>query len=504
MPMYNSQRLRGFAKRVTRRASRFFKPEYALGAAASNSAIRLFKRAKKDLAIKRKVRKYVENDMKTQVIGRKLKRPRSMAPPTTTSARLSAKYAVAPRMTKFKKQKVSAQKVPKSAISHYKEFGEFNAEKCMYINHEHFGSIGKFWYGISLGLAKKLLAYGKIYNGKSLEDPCIGPRTKAADPREQLDDKSGGTVLQLIFIKEAQDGAVTRLVRQGNLENTGASPDVYLSMDAIAVSIAGILRNRYMDTFADGSAHDLKCYLAEAAILVGTDTANAVLNAQPIYIQNLDDAEICLYVNSLVKFQNVTAADGGGLTKDAIDANPLKGRMYTGKGHFPQIDADLLQVGQKSLGPYFGNVNDTTYGITLCGHANTHNADDLGRISHIPAAKELYGNQTVSSGVIHMPAGSMKFHKTSFSFKATFKTMCNYFLMEPQGTTRGFGRHTLFGLTPAHKHGEDTIKIGFNRETDVGCYIKHKRIVHPLKTNYTIDAGVITTSVVPTEHGNPY
>lgn len=422
-------------------------------------------------------------------------------PPTTPSSRVSARFMVADRMTKFKKQKVTAQKVPKSAISHYKEFGQFNAEKCMYINHEHFGSLNKFWYGLSLGLAKKLLAYAKIYNGKSLEDPCIGPRTKAADPREQLDNKSGGTVLQLIFIKESQDGGVERLVSQVDLENIGASPDVYLSMDAIAVSIATVLRNRYMDTvpFAD-----VKCYLAEAAILVSTDTANAVMNAHPIYIHNLDDAEICLYVNSLVKFQNVTAADGGGLTKDAIDANPLKGRIYTGKGHYPQIDADLLQVGNKTLGPYFGHVNDSTNGITLCGHANSHNADDLGRVSHIPAAKELYGNQTVSSGLIHMPAGSMKFHKTSFTYKATFKTMCNSFIVEPQGSSRGFGRHTLFGLTPAHKHGEDTIKIGYNRETDVGCYIKHKRIVHPLKTNYTSDAGVITTSVVPTEHAIPY
>lgn len=418
-------------------------------------------------------------------------------PPTTPSARVSAKYAVADRMTKFKKAKSTAQqKAPKSAIVHYKEFGQFNAEKCMYINHEHWGSTDKLWYGISLGLAKKLLAFGKIYNGKSLEDPCIGPRTTPAVPTSQYDNKGAVSQLRLVFVVEGALGQTTREVSDVAIEDlNGASPDVYLSMDAIAQAIAVIMKAKYTGLN--------KAWLQEAQIIEANPPSD-VQNVAPIYIQNLDDAEICLYVNSLVKFQNVTQADHGGTTaysRDAIDANPLVGRVYSGEGHHPIIDGDLSQAGNRTLDSFFGDVSDTTGGITLLGHANSHTADDLGRISSIPGAKQLYGNQTVKSGTISMGAGTMKFHKTSFTLRKTFKELAGHSFNDTAiAVGRRLGRHTMFGFTLAHKHGEDSISVGYNRDTDVGCYIKHKRVVYPLKTNYTTDSGVVSTTVAPTEH----
>lgn len=430
--------------------------------------------------------------MNTRILGRPLKRPRTMAPPTTTSARISAKYKVADRMTRFKKTKATAQKVPKSAISHYKEFGQFEAEKCMYINHEHWGSVLKLWYGISLGLAKKLTAFAKMYPGKSLEDPMIGPRTSDIDPLATKDNKTAGqsALLRLIFVTEGTDGAMTRSANDVNLEDVTPNPDKYRSMDAIAQDIAIILRAKYNGL--------TKTWLQEAQILpvVSSSTEHA-------YIQNLDDAEIHLYVNSMIKFQNVTLSDGASADKAAIDANPLQGRIFTAKGHYPHVDGDLTQMGDKTLDSFFADVSDNTGGITLLGHANTVSANDLGRISSIPQARELYGNQTVTSGTIHISPGAMKFHKTTFTLNKTFRQLAGVSFDDVgAGTGRLFGRHTMFGITPAHKHGEDTIKIGYNRDTDVGCYIKHKRIVHPVKTNYTRDSGVVTTTVVPAEFVN--
>ena len=468
-----------------------------LGAAAYKRAESLYRRAKRDITTRRKARKLKENPMNRRILGRPLKRPRSMAPPTTTSARVSARYAVANRMTKFKKAKPTQQKVPKSAITHYKEFGQFATEKCMYINHEHWGSFDKLWYGIALGLAKKLLPMAKIYNGKLLTDPCIGPRTDTTDKSEQYDDKSSATVLRLVFFTEAISyGNITKSYSDIAIDNVATAPDEYLSMDAIAKLIEAQLRSKYVND------PNSKTYLAEAQFRINNTQANQ-LNAMPIYIQNLDDAEIHLYVNSLIKFQNVTTADHGTATganpydKSAIDANPLIGRVFTGKGYHANIDSDLLQCGDNTLDSFFGDVSDNTGGITLCGHANTHTANDLGRISSIPRAAELYGNQAVSSGQIRMAAGAMKFHKTSFTLRKTFKELAG---AATRRDTAMPGRHTLFGLTLEHKHGEDSIKVGYNRDIDVGCYISHKRIVHPIKTQYTLDSGVVTSSVVPTEH----
>lgn len=432
--------------------------------------------------------------------GLKGKRQRRMGPaskpPTTPSARVSAQFAVAPTMKRFKKAKPTKVKVPKSAITHYKEFGQFNTEKCMYINHEHWGSLDKLWYGIALGLAKKLLPLAKIFNGKSLTDACIGPDTDGLSPEQQNSNRSANSILQLIYVTENADGNTTRASDDIPVTDTTATPDVYLSMDAIAKLIEASLRARYVT--------HTKQWLCEAKFRFdGTDTVNE-LNIQPIYIQNLDDAEIHLYVNSLIKFQNVTLADHGTATganpydKSAIDANPLIGRVFKAKGHYPQIDSDLSQSGNRTLDSFFGNVLDTTGGITLLGHANTHTAGDLGLISHIPRAHELYGNQAVSEGTIRMPAGAMKFHKTSFTFRKTFKALAGIGTIDRAG--REPGTHTMFGLTLEHKHGEDSIKIGYNRDTDVGCYISHKRVVHPIKTNYTLDSGVISSTVVPTEH----
>lgn len=435
------------------------------------------------------------------------KRARGSKPPTTPSARVSAKYAVADRMTKFKKAKVTAVKAPKSAIVHYKEYGEYNAEKCMYINHEHWGSVDKMWAGIGLGLAKLLLPKAKIYNGKLMTDPCIGPRTNTADPAEQLDNKGSGDdiKLKLVYVNEAATGT-SRVVDTITLEDLTASPDKYKTFDRIARDIEESLRSNYN--------HEEKRWLAEA-----TFESDWVYSNGSQYIQNLDDAEIHLYVNSLIKFQNVTLADHGApgsaagnlnpYDKSAIDANPLIGRVYTARGHQPQIDSDLLQSGNKTLDVFFNVGSDERTGMTLLGRADALPArnDDIGRISSIPQARELYGNQTVKSGIIRMAAGAMKFHKTSFTLKKTFRQLADlHYNMGSMGagsgnyTERSITPHTMFGLTTEHRHGEDTIKLGYNRDLDVGCYIKHKRVVHPIKTNFVLDEGVITKTYNPTEH----
>ena len=450
-----------------------------------------------------------------QARAKKIAGKRNSGPvPKTPSARVPAKYAIATRMTKFKKQKLAAQKVPKSAIVHYKDYGQFKTEKCMWINHEHWGHVNKFWKGIGYGLTKLLLPKAKIYTGKSLDDPVIGPRTSAGNIQQQYDDKASGTVfLTLIFCTEAQNsGNLTYQTATIDIEDASGSPDVYRSFDAIANDVAAALKSKY-----DQDNTDRSWLQAAQFFLGGAANDNALINAQPIYVQNLDDAEIHLYVNTLIKFQNVTQSDGGSLDKTVIDANPIQGRIYTAKHHKPMIDADLLMSGDGNLDKFFSvpagdssilpGTNPRHTGFHLLGSdgLQTQLNDDLGRIQHIPPAKELYGNQTVKSAVIYMQPGAMKYHKTSFSMKKTFRELAklNIANASAEASHQAFSSHTLFGFGLAHKHGEDTIEIGFNRDQDVGCYVKHKRVVHPIKTNYSTDTGLVeigSTTINPTDH----
>lgn len=429
--------------------------------------------------------------------GRIVKRPRKAGPvPSAPSSVVTAKYAVAPRMTKLKKPVKAKEKKIKSVINHYKEFGKFTAQKCLYINHEHIGSRYKFWIGVANGLTKALLAKARIYPTKSYEDPVVGPMT---DFRDQLDNRVDTSThknqLTLVYTVEDQNGNQTPISDTIDISAV-ASPNTYRAFAQIAQEVATSLQNRY--TAAGGVAR----WLSHAMIW---DTNNIPI-AQRVTINNLDDAEIHLYVNSLVKFQNVTASDEGSLDKMSIDANPLTGRIYQARGMMPQIDTELATVGNKSLDRFFQEDNTGTGGLTMCGW-NTFDADDVGRISHIPHANEIYGHQTVNTGVINMAPGAMKFHKTSFTLVKTFKELSKLmvnFSTTPAPMDYNFGRHTLFGLKCAHKHGQDTIQLGWNRDTDVGCYIKLSSKIYNLKTNYTNDYGATGTGLVqlsaPSEH----
>lgn len=426
-------------------------------------------------------------------------KPRKAGPvPSAPSSRVTANYAVAPRMTKMKRPIKAKEPKVKSVINHYKEFGKFTAEKCVFINHEHIGSRDKLWIGIANGLTKALLAKGRIYPSKSYEDPVIGPLT---DFRDQLDNKvansSVNNKIQLVFTSETPTGEQSVSSADVNIDDSGVNPDKYRSFAAIAEDVATVLEDKYNDNVnRSWLSHAMLTYLTGAHDY-GTSVAA---------INNLDDAEIHLYVNSLVKFQNVTTSDAGSLDKQSIDANPLTGRIYEAKGISPQIDTELATVGNKSLDRFFMETNQNTGGLTMCGF-NSFNADDVGRVSHIPHANQIYGHQTVKTGLINMAPGAMKFHKSSFKIVKTFKELSKYmtrYNSTPTVWEHTFGRHTLFGLKCAHKHGQDTIQIGWNRDTDVGCYVKLSNKIYNLKTNYTNDYGDTGTGLVqttaPTEH----
>ena len=444
--------------------------------------------------------------------------------PKTPSSGVPARYAVAPRMTKFKKPtKKASLKQPKSAIVHYKEYGQYNANQCMYINHEHIGSLNKMWFGIALGLSKALLARAKVYPAKSIDDPMIGPRTQPGT-FDQYDNKSSAGRIRLVFAYNTagtyngtvyEPGTQVTFNKDVFYEDNSASPDEYRPFSSIARDVADHLMTAY---HKPTNSNDSGAWLSEAQVML--DTTNPA-NVQPIYVQNLDDAEIHLYVNSLVKFQNITIADhgfnetgaqgttvthdsgadlGAAFDKNAIDANPLIGRVYSAKGLSANIDTELGST-FSTLDTFFQARHDS--GLTLCGSVGSTapSPSDLSRIQHIPTAKEIYGPQSVTTGHVSMGPGSMKFHKTSFSMVKTFKELSNY--IQPRTTSqlpmyaKDKFRHTLFGFKCAHKHGADRISVGYNREQDVGCYIKITKKVFPLKAAYNKDMHTTTVSAVP-------
>jgi len=509
MPMYNppvSRRFRA-ARRVAGRAFSRVSP-YGRAAYAAGIAAQLGRRVYKSVARKRKTRSYVEQ------------RPRKKARTTPSIApggrKAHPRLRMAGRLTKFRKMKPAAVKVPKSAIASYKEYGTLQAEKLMYISHDHRGSRSKFWSGIAYGLTKLLCAKAGIYPAKSLQMPMVSNRTAmvASGPAgADTYDNQGVATLSLGWCVQSQNGNISRTSNSYNVIETGTNPNRYKTFQDFAQEIETTLKARYGHS-ANQTTTD-KVWLQDAQWSLYSDQSNQIVN--PCYIQNLDDAEIHLYCNSMVKLQNITESDGGSNLTTIVDANPLIGRMYQAKGHYPRVDGDIVTMlagtmTSNALDDFFGDVEPS--GFTLHGNSTRDfgqgwpdgaqgDADNLlGALSHIPTARELYGNQTVKTGNVYIKPGGHKELKTSFSFKKTFKEMANMgneFVFQPD-----FGQHTMIGLKCEHRDGRSTLKVGYNRDTQVGCYIKHTRQVHPLKTAFTtFKDQTVDPLLVPTEAAEP-
>lgn len=436
--------------------------------------------------------------MKTGIArGRKIpRRSGGGKPPTQPSSRVTAKYAVAPTMRKFKALKKTAiPKAPKGVSVHYKDFGQFQAAKCMYINHEHWGSFDRFWYTIALPLTKALLARVKIYPGKLDDDACIGPLTRPIAVDQQDIDKGSPGIIELIFEREQTTGNVDQVVNSIAFEDVTTSFDKYRSLRAIADDVKAALVSRYYV-----NAAQQVYWLSAARIKPGPPVGTHLYPM--VYIPNLDDAVISVYTKSLLKFQNVTQSDSAGgdaFDKNAIDANPLEGRIYSSKGRAPIIDTDLQKAGNKSLDTFFNRLD--TNGLTLLGASVAPDNDDLGHIKHIPPPNQLYSRgMTVQSGIIHLGVGAMKFHKTSFTMKRTFRTLVEItHNKDIDGAIKTFGKHTLFGLTMQHKHGQETIAIGFNREMDCNATVTIRNRINPVKMNVSNDEGLVVSAAQPSD-----
>lgn len=513
-------RARRFATTAARRARGFVrKNPFTAGTFAGSAANDLLR------GVKRYSRKGGLKGKRARRIGPAAK------PPTTPSARIPAKYAVAAKMTKFKSGSTKKfKKAPKTVGAHFKDYGSFEADRCMYINHEHHGNTERFWFIICLALAKKVLAKARIYPGKSHSDPLIGPGTLIGpsgglNPDGYQNVASDETVsktyfpkLRLAYTQESSvlpDGA-SKNVQEYELIDPSKSPDQYKSLEAVAIEMAVAMQNIYINT-------SQPMFLESCQVSTGR---NSVLLTpglhQAFTMINLEDTEISLYVNCLLKIQNITPSDGSSADKNAIDVNPLSGKIYTSTGFTPTIDHDLRNSGEGTLSAYFNRMGDAHQegrGITLLGGPGTNatpDAGDLGRIQHIPPARQLYDDAvSVKSANIHLAAGSMKYHKTTFTMKRTFRKLAEVmrYIAGEYGSgdagvsgnhyRRSFGAHTLIGLTPAHRHGTDVIKVGINREVDMSAMIKEPPKVYPLKLQYTNDFGPIDNTNVATEHELP-
>lgn len=465
-------------------------------------------------------RKRAQGQARLAAQGKKRKITHALVP----AKKRTAAYAIAPNITKFKKPHTEkVQKPSKYVTTSYRDFGTFAAEKNIWYINEHHGSVDRFWYQVAAALIKPILAKAKIYPGKHAEDPMIGPSTRLNIDDGALHDQYEDVnrlnfKLRLLFCHEQSDGGVNSAHYDFALSETATNPDQYYSLHYMSTEVAAVLKAEYNGNdpsgLSSGMVADTRRWL-KAAQIFDTDYPDhtAIPRGLPITVDNLDDSMICYYSTVLMKTQNVTPADGLSDTaghgtalgtKLDIGANPLTGRLYRTRGIEPKIDSDLMTVGNKTFDEFF-RARDSK-GLTFLNDNSTYtgatamNATDLGRIQHIPHGRALF-SASFKEGKIHMPAGSMKFDKTTFALKTTWRKLADYFNHSNEERPAGprFGSNTLCGLALEHRHGVDQIKIGWERDTRTSAYCKLAGRHHMLKTQFTSDVGDKVSTIVPAD-----
>jgi hypothetical protein len=198
-------------------------------------------------------------------------------------------------------------------------------------------------------------------------------------------------------------------------------------------------------------------------------------------------AKIKMRVQSEYKFQNVTlAGDGeeaGDNNRNAVDSNPLSGKIYT-FGHLaPRWNEDWLRhqttANQQALTAFSGRpINPGTYGYDLLS-VNDLTAVGIPELSQPPTRANTIFKNVKTSDKIHFPPGGFKVYKTQFSKEVTVRTLLRGLTqvmrrpvaeVPPGGTVAGkypsFGESFIMCLLPSIKTGQENIKMAYDVHRD--------------------------------------
>lgn len=302
--------------------------------------------------------------------------------------------------------------------------------------------------------------------------------------------------IKLTFVRDAQQYASTTLTRtleyditgQSNSFNgmvynnvLGASPNLSLIDGVLTSDIRG-LRDHLYDFATTG-------FYPEKMFLYRLDTGLAT--HEILRDTQFGRANLKLSIAGLHKFQNVTPADnvdGAQYNANAIDANPLSGKIYTFRNLAPRFNRGWLSA----QGPSTATALDLMVGRPINRNnwdykqisALTDSAAGIG----MPAINEfklpvlrtraVFSNAKTSTN-ISIPPGGFKVFKTKFTYNGSIvrlirdvtQVMRDPSLNTPVDTGTKYpslGDSFLLCVTPAMKTGgaDDAVTLGFDFTKD--------------------------------------
>ena len=203
---------------------------------------------------------------------------------------------------------------------------------------------------------------------------------------------------------------------------------------------------------------------------------------------------ITVSVSGRFRFQNVTpaaAGDGAAASHNinAVDANPLNGKIYTFRNQAPLFASSYVSTltdsttvdGIKSLQDAESDFE--VYGITASG-VGGKGGDAFKEIPAPPLNPSSVWRNTKSTGVAVFPPGGFKTYTTSYLRSATIATYIRDFTQADQNTFSVWAEHTKYPpagdsfmmcLRPTIKSTSEIIKLAYNSEYILKASIKKRK-----------------------------
>lgn len=414
----------------------------------------------KDIKRHRNTSKYVER--KSDQIMRPPRRPKAprkrgyvrsgTAPPRYPLTRKSSKKRTKTASgSYYKSKKKKRYASPKGITNIFDDHNEFTDDTALYICQQDFGSTDR---AISIGVqavVKACLATMKAYP-QSVEDTFAMP-----------DDAQ---LLRFQF---------RRLDSQQTDQNDTSTVGVDgRTFNAICLDVTTIFRNRLADGYLPTGFQFMK--------------SSSTTDICPMFRQ-LGSSMIYFSAKTMLRLQNTTHSDGfannahdssaGALS---VEANPLKGKVYSTNGMLPYVKDGLIDVEPSLLSFHQSNTYGIFKGFDPATGTSTLNHPPLGNAFF----KYCKGSRNVS-----MKPGAIMPLRSSFTCKMKvtdyFKKVAGNLFKDSQGP-HFFGKCTVVALEQLMRSSADEgVHLGVNRELTMRASCVLKTRVPTLSTYLSSD-----------------
>lgn len=216
--------------------------------------------------------------------------------------------------------------------------------------------------------------------------------------RDENGDGSGSDAVFNVDMTLANDKSVDGIVR-----NEGSTPNV-VTFDGAEATNPGL--NRCIWEMATRGF-----YPTGVHVYRGTDE---------IYRDHtLDKATLTMDINGLFKFQNVTKSDSENANINAVDANPLTGKIATFRNMSPTWNKGWLNQQEDAVRNSLENATGrpATGDAWDYSQASNYSYPDITELEAMPARMRTVFSNAKTSTRVYFPPGGFKTFKTRFTFK---------------------------------------------------------------------------------------